>query len=109
MAAIGGAIAGWFGEWDALLTALAVMMVMDYLTGCMVAFAGKSLKTEGGGWLSSEGFKGLLRKGAISADGAAGNAARPGYRRTDGMVFQTATAAPIRSPTRGLAYWRTSR
>ena len=29
MAAVGGAIAGWFGEWNALLTALAVMMVMD--------------------------------------------------------------------------------
>ena len=34
LAAVGGAIAGWFGEWNALLTALAVMMVMDYLTGC---------------------------------------------------------------------------
>ena len=77
--------------WSGLLTSLAVMMAIDYATGCMAAFAGKSPKTEGGGWLSSEGFKGLLRKGAIMAmvllstllDRAIG---------TDGMVFQTATA-----------------
>ena len=91
LAAIGGAIAGWFGEWNALLTALAVMMVMDYLTGCMVAFAGKSLKTEGGGWLSSEGFKGLLRKGAIVAMVLLGTLLDRAIG-TDGMVFQTATA-----------------
>lgn len=91
LAAVGGAIAGWFGEWNALLTALAVMMVIDYLTGCMVAFAGKSLKTEGGGWLSSEGFKGLLRKGAIVAMVLLGTLLDRAIG-TDGMVFQTATA-----------------
>ena len=90
-AAVGGAIAGWFGEWNALLTALAVMMVMDYLTGCMVACAGKSPKTEGGGWLSSEGFKGLLRKGAIVAMVLLGTLLDRAIG-TDGMVFQTATA-----------------
>lgn len=89
LAAIAGAIAGWFGEWSALLTALAIIMCLDYITGCMAAFAGKSTKTEGGRWLSSESFKGLLRKGAIVVmvllatllDRAIG---------TEGMIFQTA-------------------
>lgn len=88
LAAIAGAIAGWFGEWSALLTALAIIMCLDYITGCMAAFAGKSTKTEGGRWLSSESFKGLLRKGAIVVmvllatllDRAIG---------TEGMIFQT--------------------
>ena len=85
LAALGGAVAGWFGGWSALLTALAVVMCLDYITGCMAAFAGKSTKTEGGRWLSSESFKGLLRKGAIVVmtllDRAIG---------TEGMIFQTA-------------------
>lgn len=88
LAAIAGAIAGWFGGWSALLTALAIIMCLDYITGCMAAFAGKSTKTEGGRWLSSESFKGLLRKGAIVVmvllatllDRAIG---------TEGMIFQT--------------------
>lgn len=89
LAAVGGAVAGWFGGWSALLTALAIIMCLDYITGCMAAFAGKSTKTEGGRWLSSESFKGLLRKGAIVImvllatllDRAIG---------TEGMIFQTA-------------------
>ena len=89
LAAVGGAVAGWFGGWSALLTALAIIMCLDYITGCMAAFAGKSTKTEGGRWLSSESFKGLLRKGAIVVmvllatllDRAIG---------TEGMIFQTA-------------------
>ena len=88
LAAVGGAVAGWFGGWSALLTALAIIMCLDYITGCMAAFAGKSTKTEGGRWLSSESFKGLLRKGAIVImvllatllDRAIG---------TESMIFQT--------------------
>ena len=89
LAALGGAVAGWFGGWSGLLTALAVMMAVDYATGCMAAFAGKSQKTEGGGWLSSEGFKGLLRKGAIMAMVLLGTLLDRAIG-TDGMVFQTA-------------------
>ena len=91
LALAAGAIAGWFGEWNALLTGLAVMMVIDYVTGCMVAFMGKSQKTEGGHWLSSEGFKGLLRKSAIVAMVLLGTLLDRAIG-TDGMVFQTATA-----------------
>ena len=90
-AALGGAIAGWFGGWSALMTALAVMMAMDYLTGCMAAFAGRSTKTQGGGWLSQESFKGLMRKGAIMLMVLLGTLLDRAVG-TDGMVFQTATA-----------------
>lgn len=84
-----GAIAGLLGEWNVLLTVLAIMMVLDYLTGLVVAWRGKSPKTETGGVSSRAGFDGLIRKAFIMVvvlvatllDTAIGNSAR---------VFQTA-------------------
>lgn len=84
-----GAIAGLLGEWNVLLTVLAIMMVLDYLTGLVVAWRGKSPKTETGGVSSRAGFDGLIRKAFIMVvvlvatllDTAIGNQAR---------VFQTA-------------------
>ena len=89
LAGAAGAIAGLLGEWNVLLTVLAIMMVLDYLTGLVVAWRGKSPKTDGGGVSSKAGFDGLIRKALIMAvvllatllDTAAGNSAR---------VFQTA-------------------
>lgn len=85
-----GVIAGLYGEWTATLTILAVMMAVDYVTGWMVALAGKSPKTEGGGLSSKVGFIGIAKKGfimlivllATQLDKAIGNTS---------MVFQTAT------------------
>lgn len=90
-AVIAGAIAGFFGEWNVLLTVLAVAMVLDYVSGIIVAACGKSLKTEGGHLDSKVGFIGLAKKGfiliivlvATLLDKALG---------TDAMVFQTAAA-----------------
>lgn len=65
VAGIGGAIAGAMGGWDATLKVLVVMMVVDYLTGLMVAFMGRSEKTEYGGLSSKVGFVGLLKKGMM--------------------------------------------
>lgn len=84
-----GALAGLLGEWNVLLTILALMMVIDYATGVIVAWRGKSPKTETGGVSSKAGFDGLIRKTFIMAvvlvatllDTAIGNATR---------VFQTA-------------------
>lgn len=84
-----GALAGLLGEWNVLLTILALMMVIDYATGVIVAWRGKSPKTETGGVSSKAGFDGLIRKAFIMAvvlvatllDTAIGNATR---------VFQTA-------------------
>ena len=89
LAAAAGAIAGLLGEWNVLLTVLAIMMVLDYLTGLVVAWRGKSPKTETGGVASRAGFDGLIRKAFIMVvvlvatllDTAIGNQAR---------VFQTA-------------------
>ena len=90
LCAVAGFIAGLYGEWSALLTILAVMMAVDYITGVMVAATGKSPKTEGGGLSSKIGFVGLAKKGfimlivlvATQLDRAIGNTS---------MVFQTAT------------------
>lgn len=65
VAAIAGAVAGFLGDWSMLLTVLAVLMVMDYVTGVIVAVRGKSPKSETGGVSSKAGFDGLLRKGFI--------------------------------------------
>ena len=61
---IGGA-AGLLGPWNALLTTLAALMVLDYLTGLVVPWCGKSPKTETGGVSSKVGFIGLAKKAFI--------------------------------------------
>ena len=84
-----GAAAGLMGEWSAALSILAAMMLIDYLTGVIVAWRGRSPKTESGGVSSRAGFDGLIRKAFIMLvifvatllDVAIGNATR---------VFQTA-------------------
>ena len=89
LAAALGAVAGLLGEWNVLLTILAILMLTDYLTGLIVACRGKSPKTEGGGVSSRAGFDGLIRKFFIMIvilvatllDTAIGNATR---------IFQTA-------------------
>lgn len=89
LAGIAGAAAGLLGEWNMLLTILAWFMVIDYMTGLVVAFRGRSPKTEGGGVSSKAGFDGLIRKAFIMVvvlvatllDAAIGTTAR---------VFQTA-------------------
>ena len=89
LAAAAGAVAGLLGEWNVLLTILAILMLTDYLTGLIVAWRGKSPKTEGGGVSSKAGFDGLIRKFFIMVvilvatllDVAIGNSTR---------IFQTA-------------------
>ena len=91
LAAAGGAVLGWVGGWNVMLTVLAVAMAVDYATGLIVAACGKSPKTEGGGLSSKVGFVGLAKKGfillivllATALDRAIGNQT---------MVFQMASA-----------------
>lgn len=63
--AVGGAIAGVFGGWNTMLTLLAMAMVLDYISGLMVAWSGKSPKSESGGVSSRVGFIGLMKKAFI--------------------------------------------
>ncbi|MBR7189057.1 MAG: phage holin family protein [Clostridia bacterium] len=65
LAGVAGAIAGLFGEWNTMLTVLVVMMATDYISGWIVAWCGKSPKTEGGGLSSKVGFIGIAKKGFI--------------------------------------------
>ena len=62
LAAVGGAIMGLVGGWNVLLTILCALMVIDYVTGVLVAWRGRSPKSEGGGVSSAVGFDGLVRK-----------------------------------------------
>jgi toxin secretion/phage lysis holin len=86
---VGGAIMGIFGQWTPLMTLLIVSMSLDYASGVMVAWKGKSLKTESGFPSSKVGFDGLLKKAGIIIivlvasllDKTIGNSA---------MIFQTA-------------------
>lgn len=59
-AAIGGAAAYLFGPWDALITALIALVVLDYITGVVSAAVSGTLD-------SAVGFKGLIKKALIFA------------------------------------------
>ena len=61
---IGSAIASLCGGWDAALTSRVIFMIIDYITGLMVAgLFHRSEKTENGMLESRAGWKGLCRKG----------------------------------------------
>lgn len=62
LAAVGGAVMGMLGGWNVLLTILCALMLIDYVTGVLVAWRGRSPKSEGGGVSSAVGFDGLVRK-----------------------------------------------
>lgn len=90
-AAAAGAVAGYIaGEWNMLLTTLAVLMCVDYLTGFIVAWRGKSPKTETGGVSSKAGFDGLLKKAFIIVIVLVATILDKAIN-TGSMVFQTAT------------------
>lgn len=60
---IGSVIVSLFGGWDSALTTLILFMVIDYVTGLIVAGVFKnSTKTESGALESKAGWKGLCRK-----------------------------------------------
>lgn len=63
---IGGFFVDFLGGVDTILKALIVFMIVDYITGLMVAFVfHKSRKTKGGGASSKESFKGIVKKMCI--------------------------------------------
>lgn len=66
LAAIVGALVGFVTKsWTPMLTALAVLMTVDYISGLIVAACHRSPNTEGGGLSSEAGFIGLAKKGFI--------------------------------------------
>lgn len=60
--ALGAWIANLFGGWTLAMTTLLIFMCVDYVTGLIVAAAGKSLKSTNGGLSSKVGLIGLAKK-----------------------------------------------
>lgn len=63
MGLIGGLIFQVYGGWDNALTTLLCFVMLDYITGVIVAtFYKNSLKSTNGGFNSSIGIKGIFKK-----------------------------------------------
>ena len=62
--AVGAFISAFYGGWSAALTTLVIFMIVDYVTGMIVAgIFHKSEKTKDGTLESRAGWKGICRKG----------------------------------------------
>jgi toxin secretion/phage lysis holin len=60
---LGGCLGDIFGGWDIRLNALVTCMILDYISGMVVALVFKnSTKTETGGAQSEAGFRGIVKK-----------------------------------------------
>ena len=62
LAAACGAVISFFTGIPAIMWVLIGVMSLDYATGLICGWAGKSTKTEGGGLSSRAAFEGLMRK-----------------------------------------------
>ena len=62
LAAIGGAVVGFFVGMPPIVWILLAVMTLDYITGLLCAAMGLSPKTKNGGLSSATAFKGLLKK-----------------------------------------------
>lgn len=63
---VGAFITEMIGGWTEAMTTLCVFMILDYVTGLLVAGVFKnSTKTTDGGLESKAGYKGLIRKFAV--------------------------------------------
>ena len=61
---VGSYIAGLFGGWDTSIITLLIFMLVDFISGIVLAGVfHKSKKTESGALESKAGWKGLIRKG----------------------------------------------
>ena len=66
VACVGAAITSLFGGWNGAMTTLVILMLIDYVTGIIVAGVfHASPKSSGGALSSAVGFKGICRKFVI--------------------------------------------
>ena len=66
VACVGAAIASLLGGWTSAMTTLVILMLIDYVTGIIVAGVfHNSPKCSGGALSSAVGFKGICRKFVI--------------------------------------------
>lgn len=62
----GGVVSALIGSWDLALETLCIIMLLDYMTGMIVAGVfKKSPKSDGGALDSKAAFKGLVKKSLI--------------------------------------------
>lgn len=60
---VGSVVSNFFGGWSEAMTTLCIFMLIDYVTGLIVAAVfKKSTKTKDGGLESDAGYKGLAKK-----------------------------------------------
>ena len=64
-AAFSGAVAGALGGFDPVFRVLLACMVVDYVSGVIVAIMGRSGKTASGGLDSKIGARGIAKKGLM--------------------------------------------
>ena len=62
VAGAAGAVWGLFGGRDTMLTVMLALMAIDYVTGLVIGWIGKSPKTDSGHLSSSVGWAGLAKK-----------------------------------------------
>ena len=63
---VGAVVASWFGGWDTAFVTLFVCMVLDFVSGLLLAGVWhKSTKSQNGALESRAGYKGLCRKAMI--------------------------------------------
>lgn len=60
-----GAVSACFGQFDGLLQALLIFIIIDYITGVICAAMGKSSKSKDGKLNSNVGAKGIVKKAMI--------------------------------------------
>ena len=63
--AIGSAISYLLGGWETAIQTLVCFMLVDYITGIMLAILNKSSKSPKGGLSSEAGFKGIFKKAGM--------------------------------------------
>lgn len=63
--AIGSAISYLLGGWETAIQTLVCLMLVDYITGIMLAILNKSSKSPKGGLSSEAGFKGIFKKAGM--------------------------------------------
>ena len=62
VAGAAGAVWGLFGGRDTMLTVMLALMAIDYITGLVIVWVGKSPKTDSGHLSSAVGWAGLAKK-----------------------------------------------
>lgn len=62
---LGGAVTFLIGEWSKAIAVFIAFMIIDYVTGVLLALTKKSPKSEDGGYSSKVGLRGIAKKAGM--------------------------------------------